>query len=357
MRDDLETDPVRFMTRLREPLWDAAREAIAAFVGAQAEGLVFVHNATTGINTVLRSWRFEQGDEILVTDHGYRACTAAAVRVAGERGAMVRTVPLVDAESAPDALADAVGDRTVLALVDHVTSPTGLILPVEEIVRRLGDRGVQVIVDGAHAPGMVETGIEELGAAAYAGNLHKWVCAPKGAGFLWVAPDLRDRIVPLVTSHGEVARRRGRSHFHDRFDWLGTDDSTAVLTAPTALDVLSRLGVGWPAIRRRNRSLTLAARQRFLGEGFEPVGSQDSVGSMVAVRLGHSVDPATADEEVRRLGAVMYDEYRVQMPVTVTADNGDLMVRLSVHLHTGEDDVDRGIDAVVGLRQRTGTTR
>ena len=228
LREEMERDPVGFVRSRREALWDEARRRFAAFVGADSEGTVLVRNATTGVNTVLRSWPLRPGDEVLVTDHGYRACTLAAQRVAADTGATVRVAELgVPARDVVDRVLGAVTSRTRLAVLDHVTSPTGLVLPIADLVRELAAQGVETIVDGAHAPGMVDTEAGSLGAAAYTGNGHKWMCAPKGAAFLWVREDLREDLRPLVTSHGEAVRRPGRSHLHDRFDWSGTDDPTA----------------------------------------------------------------------------------------------------------------------------------
>jgi isopenicillin-N epimerase len=354
LQDLLETDPVQFFDRLLEGLLDEARAALASFVGADPGGLAFIRNATTGVNALLRSLPLGAGDEILVTDHGYEACRLAASRVAAEAGASVRVAGIPSVVAGPEEVVERVlrsaTRRTRIAVVDHVTSPTALVFPVEDLVAGLAGRGIEVIVDGAHGPGQVAAAAAVPGATGYAGNCHKWMCAPKGAGFLWVRPDLRDRVLPPVTSHGEEYRRPGRPWLHDRFDWVGTEDPTPYLCVPAAIRHLETLVEGgWPAIRERNRRLALAARSRLAGLGLEPAGPEEMVGSMAALRLPRSVPPESARDEARRLAARLYDEHRVQAPVTRRRGSGDLMVRFSAHLHTSLADVERLGAAVAAL--------
>ncbi len=242
MYREMERQPIDFLVRRLEARFDAAREALAAFVGADPEDVVAVPNATAGVNSVLRSLLFEPGDELLTTDHAYNACRNALEFVASRTGARVAVArvpfPLQGPGEVIEAVLAAVTPRTRLALLDHVTSPTGLVFPVRELVAELAARGVDTLVDGAHAPGMLPLDIRELGAAYYTGNCHKWICAPKGAGFLWVRRDLQEQVRPLSISHGTNRPRAGRSRFHDEFDWTGTDDPTPFLCVPAALRFL-----------------------------------------------------------------------------------------------------------------------
>ena len=211
LREQLERDPLQFFMRQMQPLLDESRQTLARAIGAQSDDVVFVRNATTGINAVLRSLPLSPGDELLVTDHGYNACNNVVDFVAERAGATVVTVPIPlpirTGGQVVDAVLDRVTERTRLAVIDHITSPTAVVFPIEQIARGLDERGVDLLVDGAHGLGMVPLELAELGAAYYAGNCHKWLCAPKGAGFLHVREDRQAEMQPAVISHGFVAMR------------------------------------------------------------------------------------------------------------------------------------------------------
>jgi isopenicillin-N epimerase len=336
LRARLEAEPVRFMVRELPGLVDAARTALAAFFGADPAGLAFVANATTGVNTALAATPLGVGDEVLVTDHGYAACSNAAlvrVRAAGAR-LVEATLPFPGAADGivVERVMGAITPRTRVAIVDHVTSPTGLVLPVAELVRRLGERGVTVIVDGAHAPGMVELDLGAIAAPFYTGNCHKWLCAPKGAAFLWVRDDWRERTRPLVTSHGYSARVAGRSRFHLEFDWTGTADPTPWLTVPAAIDAVAAMAHGgWAEIRRRNRALALAARSAICAalEIDEPC-PESMIGALAAVPLPGAPPP---DGGLDPLQDRLFHEHRIEAPVTGWASGSRRGLRLSAHLY------------------------
>ncbi len=291
LRDRLERQPVHFLVRELEPLLDAARAELARFVGAQPDDVVFVPNATTGVNTVLRSLRFEPGDELLVTNHAYNACRNALNFVAERTGARVVVAeipfPLTDATVAIQRVLEQATSRTRLVLLDHVTSQTGLVLPVAPIISQLAQRGIDTLVDGAHAPGMVPLNLEALGAAYYTGNCHKWICAPKGAAFLHVRRDRQPLIRPLTISHGANSPRTDRSRFQIEFGWTGTADPSAVLSVPEALRVMGALlPGGWPELMQRNRALALSAR-RLLCEALHIAAPapDEMIGALASVPL------------------------------------------------------------------------
>jgi isopenicillin-N epimerase len=230
LRAQLESEPVRFFEREYEPLLDEALATLGTFLGARPSDLAAVTNTTQAVNSVLRSLVLKPGDEVLTTTHAYNACRQALEAVATRSGAKVIVAPvpfpLTGAADHDDAVLSCVTNNTRLALLDHVTSPTALCFDLARLVGELESRGVLVLVDGAHAPGMVELRLEGLGASFYAGNLHKWVCAPKGAAFLYVRPDRQALVRPLAISHGANSPRVDRSRFRLEYDWVGTIDPT-----------------------------------------------------------------------------------------------------------------------------------
>ena len=265
IRERIELNPTRFFLEgeYQERL-DQARRAVAHFVGADEAGLVFVTNATAGVNGVLRSLEpaLLPGDEILVTDHEYNACTNAAIVSASRAGAVVSTAavpfPLEHESEVVDAVLAAVTERTRILLIDAVTSATGLVLPVAELVAKL-EPDVRVLVDAAHAPGMIDFDVAQLGASYVTANCHKWMCSAKGAAFLWVRPDRRDDVYPAVISHGyNGGWPTEGGHLHAQFDWTGTHDPSAWLTVPDALAVVEAMHPdGWPGVRNVIRETVL----------------------------------------------------------------------------------------------------
>ena len=353
IRAQMEANPVRFISLDYRPMLAEAIARAAEFVRADPDGFAFLPNATTGVNTVLRSLDFAPGDEILVTDHGYEACILAAEYVAGRTGASVRVAPLPDTVVAPsefvDAVLSAVTPRTRLAVIDHVTSATALICPLAEIVAALGERGVPTLVDGAHAPGMIDLDVSAIGAAAYTGNWHKWVCAPKGAGFLWVSPEWRDLIRPLVISHG--AGQCGVDRFRATFDWTGTADPSAYLSVPTAIDAVGgMMEGGWPAVRDRNRRVTLEMRRRIVeGLGLTPAGPESMAGSMAAFPVPprwFDGDPADGARSI----VVGLLEQGIAVGASPRRGSSAVYLRVSAHLHTAADDVDGLVAVLRGWR-------
>lgn len=347
LRDRLEAEPVRFFLKDHPVLLDEARGALADFVRADPDGLVFVPNATTGVNTVLRSLTLRAGDEILSTDHGYPACRYAARDIASAAGAVAVEAEIPLTVTGPEEVASAViarlGPRTRLVVVDHVTSPTAVVLPVEAIVAAARERGIPVLVDGAHAPGMLDLDLGALGADFYTGNCHKWLCAPKGVGFLWVAEAWRDRVRPLVLSHG-AGTAPGRERFREEFDWTGTSDPTAALCVPEAIRVMAELvDGGWPEIRRRNHELACRAR-RVLEEvpGVAALAPDGMLGSMAAVRLPDA-DPKTPPARFNwdMLQASLHDNHGIEVPVMAFPAWPRRVLRVSAQLYNHEGEYRR----------------
>jgi isopenicillin-N epimerase len=358
-RDRMEAEPVLFFSHDLEPALDAARVALAAFVGADPDDLAFVPNATAATNTVLRSLRFEPGDELLTTDHAYNAVKNAMEFVAERDGAsvVIAAVPFPGTfpESVLAAVLAAVTPRTRLAVLDHITSATGLILPIAELVAALTDRGVETLVDGAHAPGQVALDVAAIGATYYAANLHKWVCAPKGSGFLWVKSDRKAVIRPLAISHGANSPRRDRSRFRVEFDWTGTSDPSAYLAVPDAIRFGEGLMAGgWTALRARNHVLAIAGRDLLCAAlGVDLPAPDTMIGTMASVPLPIERSPGGVQ------GVDLYDDpvhdhlARLGMQVMVTPwpqrpDDGPWrrLVRISAAAYNDLDQFQRLADAL-----------
>jgi isopenicillin-N epimerase len=357
LRERLESEPVRFLSRELEGLLDEARTALASFVGAGPDDLAFVPNATTGVNTVLRWLALDPGDEILATDHAYNACRNALDAVAAGSRARVAVAPMPFPVKSPDDVIDSVlgrvGPRTRLALVDHVTSPTGLVLPIERLVGELSARGVDALVDGAHAPGMVPLDLRALGAAYYTGNCHKWMCAPKGSGFLHVRPDRQAGVRPLVISHGANSRRTDRSRYRLEFDWMGTVDPTAYLTVPEAIrHVGSLLPGGWPAVMARNRATALGARDRLCEILSVPTPAPDSmIGSLAAVPVPVDFGPPPLIDEPDPLQTVLFDRFGIEVLVFTWRALATRILRVSAQLYNTAADYERLAQALGVLRE------
>jgi isopenicillin-N epimerase len=328
---ELEQGPTDFFTRkVARWFWNGkeepgrlaeARGVLAAFVGACADDLVFVPNATSGLNAVIRSLRLKPGDEVLTTEHEY--------------GAIKRTWEFAGAKLVvcePDELGSRIGPRTRAVSVSHITSPTALVFPVAEICAAAREAGALTIVDGAHAPGHVALDLETLGADIYAGNCHKWLCAPKGAGFLWARPEHQGWISPLVVSWGY----REDADFAERHGWQGTRDPAAYLAVPKAIEVHATFDA------ERSRTVADLAEEQLAALGLPRVSGEPAP-YMRAVEL----PPGDPDELWSRL----YDEFRVEVPVY--AWSGRRLLRVSIGPYNDEADVGRLVMALERLLEES----
>lgn len=305
-RDEMEREPVDFLARRLPLLLAEARAALAPFVGARADDLAFVQNATTGANAVIDSVALRPGDELLTTDHRYDAVRNAMEARARRAGARVVEAALpfpgIDADTVVDAVAAAITPRTRLLVVDWITSPTALVLPVRRLVKLAQERGVPVLVDGAHAPGQVRVDLDALGADWWVGNLHKWTCAPKGAALLWARADRHEALRAPVTSHGWGAGLQAE------LEWPGTFDPTAWLAAPEAVR-----WHGGQALMDANRALAAAALPVVAdssGLDLPPPPPEAMRGAMHAFPL----DGVPA-ERFAELWNTLFEVHRVEVPI------------------------------------------
>jgi isopenicillin-N epimerase len=344
-RQQLEQEPLRFIMREFEPLLEISRQALASFVGAEPADLVFVPNATTGVNSVLRSLSFELGDELLTTNHCYNACRNALEFVAQRSGAkvVVATIPfpLENSDQIVASVLSCVTPRTKLALLDHITSPTALIFPLQALVQALAERGVDTLVDGAHAPGMIPLNLKDIGATYYTGNCHKWMCAPKGAAFLVVQGNRQSQIRPLTISHGANSPRTDYSRFQLEFGWTGTQDPTPYLCIPAVLEFMNAQlpQGGWQAVMDRNRVLALQARQLLAEALSQPLPCPDEmVGAIAAIPLPQSFGPPQLSSiGIDTLQDWLWEKYHIEVPIVPWANPTQKFVRISAQLYNHLD--------------------
>ena len=355
-RARMEREPVRFLVRELEPLLDQARREVAAFVGAGAEGLVFVPNATAGVNAVLRSLDLDKHDELLVTNQEYNASRNALDYAAQLAGSKVVQIDIPFPIQSPDEVVErvlaAVTDRTRLLLIDHITSQTALVLPVERLVAEMSRRGIDTLVDGAHAPGMIPLDLRKLGAAYYTGNLHKWVCAPKGAAFLYIHENRRRSVRPIAISHGASSTRTDRSRLWLEFDWTGTFDPTAWLAAADSLrSIASLVEGGWPEVMRRNRTLALRARDILAAHlGIAPPAPDAMIGSMAALQLPDGSADAAPSLYGDPLQDVLLERHHIEVPIVPWPQPPKRVLRVSAHLYNNEaeyDELGRVLEALL----------
>jgi isopenicillin-N epimerase len=331
---ELEAEPIDFIDRRLPALLDGARTALGEYVGCAAQELAFVQNATTGVNLAARSLALRPDDEVLATDLEYGACDLAWEWVCRRAGARyVRApipLPIREPSEVVDALFAAAGERTRAVNVSHITSSTGLLLPLEAILARARSLGLVTIVDGAHVPAHVPLSIEALDADYYSGNAHKWLNAPKGAGFLHVRPERQERVDAAIVSWGYT---EGKS-FSERIEMQGTRDLAAWLAVPDAIRYQAERD--WDAVRDRSRRLARDARRELCDLlGTDPLAPDSMLAQMAAVQLPHSAPD---------LSERLFTRHRVEIPVT--GENNDLL-RLSVAGYTTRDDIDRLLAALV----------
>jgi isopenicillin-N epimerase len=324
-RRQLEEQPTRFMREILPAGLAAAAARLGAFLGAEGKDIGLLDNATSGCNAVLRSLQLAAGDEVLVLSHGYGAVRNTVRFVTDRAGARMTEAaipfPRPDAAAIVASVAAALTDRTRVAVMDHITSGSALVLPLREIIVACHAAGVPVLVDGAHGPGQVTLDLGALGADWYVGNCHKWLCAPKGSAFLWAAPDRQAELHPLTISHGF-----GQG-FRAEFDWTGTRDSSACLAIPTALDFHQRLGGA--ALRARNIALAAEGARLLADRLGTEVGTTGAfAGAMGVVRVPVAAPPTV--EWAQRLRQKLL-EARTDAPVH--ALDGAIWLRISAHAY------------------------
>jgi len=328
LRQQMEAEPVGFFVEALEPLLDTARSALAAFLACDSDDLAFVPNASAGVSTILRSLRFEPGDEILAFHHEYNACKNALLHIARQNGARVVIVrfpfPAGSSEQIAHAITSAITPRTRLLLLSHITSPSATLCPAAEIIRLAQTQGVDVLLDSAHGPGNIPLDLKALGAAYTTGNLHKWCCAGKGTAFLHVRRDRQHLISPLIISHGANSKRTDRSRFRLEADFTGTQDLSGPLSLPEVLQFLPSLlpAASWQAVMAHNHALA----QQGAGILAAALGTSPALPRHLATSMALVPLPRHDDAVEARLKAMptryedalqdrLLQRHRVQVPI------------------------------------------
>lgn len=340
---EMERNPVQFLGRRSAGLLRHARERLAGYLGANADDLVFVSNATTGVNIVAKSLHLNPGDEVLTTDLEYGACRATLARVCAAAGARLVLVPVplpLTREGFVAAMTEAMTPRTRLVMMSHITSPTALRLPIEPVLAQARRRGIASLIDGAHAPGQIPLDLAALGADYYTGNCHKWMCAPKGTAFLHARSEHHAGLFAMVTSWGEVAPDGpsawdgfiGQGVFERRMQWQGSRDLTGFLAVPAAIDF--HAAHDWAARCADCHRRAMALLQRVSARtGIAPIAADEFFLQMAPLPVPH--------QDAAALRARLFDEFRIEVPVTqhANADCARTFVRVSVQPYTTDEDL------------------
>ncbi len=331
----LEGQPVEFLGRKAGELLSQARASLAEYLGTASDNLVYVPNVTVALNIAARSISLGPGDEVLATNMEYGALDRTWRFLAQKQGFKYINQPISTPVSSCQEIVDAawagVTERTKVIFVSHIASPTALIFPVKEICRRARQEGILTVVDGAHAPGQIDVYLADLGADFYGGNCHKWLCAPKGSGFLFADPSVQPLVEPLVVSWGWQSEHPGPSQFIDYLAWAGTRDISAFLAVPAAIQYQAEHQ--WHQVQADCHALARRAQLQISSLTGQPLLYPDTAAwfaQMVVARLPDAVDPV-------HLHDTLWNEYRIEVPVF--AWNGKNLIRVSIQAYNSEDDV------------------
>jgi isopenicillin-N epimerase len=341
----LEKQPVEFLGRRISGLLAESRAALGCYLGTHADNLVYTQNVTISLNIVARSLELKSGDEVLATDHEYGAMDRTWRFLSKEYDFRYVNqhieLPLVTEEKFIDDFWRGVTPQTRVIFLSHITSPTAIIFPVKEIVRRAREAGIITIIDGAHVPGQLPLHLDSLGVDFYGGNLHKWLCAPKGAGFLYARPEAQHLLKPLVVSWGYESETPSGSNFIDHHEWWGTRDMAAFLSVPAAIQF--QLDNHWDEVRDSCHRLLVHAQKRICElTGLAPLHPQADnwFAQMASATL-------PADTDIPLLKQRLYDEYRIEIPVHEW--NGHKLIRISIQGYNSKRDVDKLVMALSKL--------
>ncbi len=337
---ELENQPVEFLGRRHNALMHISREVLAKYLGTSTENVIYAQNVTIALNIVARSLDLGTGDEVLSTDHEYGAMDRTWRFLSKERGFAYISQP-VDLTSQDDFVESfwrGVTPQTRVIFLSHITSPTATIFPVGKIIQRARAKNIITVIDGAHVAGQLPLHLDSLGADFYGGNLHKWLCAPKGAGFLYARPEMQYLLKPLVVSWGYESETPSGSTFIDHNEWWGTRDVAAFLTVPMAIQFQQEHD--WVKVRSACHQLVVDTWQRINAlTGLTPL--HPSADGWFAQMI---VSPLPVDTDIVEMKKKLYDEYRIEIPLIDW--HGNKLIRLSVQGYNSKHDMDRLLDAL-----------
>ena len=352
-QDLMEKEPVQFFEELMPDILAKSRTALGKFLSCNANDLAFVSNATSGVNTILRSLQFEQGDEILVPNHAYQACRNTIDFVARRWGATVVEVAIPFPIDGPQVIIElmksACTERTKLVMIDTVTSPTGLRMPFEELTEFFEGRGVEVLLDAAHGIGMIPLNLGKLGASYVTSNCHKWLCAPKGSAFLYVRNDKQSKIQPLTISHGHTFPLGDTTRFRHEFDWTGTQDISGWCTIPAVIEGMAKLvDGGWEAIMQHNHDLAIQGRDILCERlGIEQPCPNEMIACISTIKLPGEIPAKEKMHEPDPLHHVLSEKYNIQVPVWSWPSPEGRYLRISAQLYNSIEQYELLADALV----------
>ncbi|NIM93980.1 MAG: aminotransferase class V-fold PLP-dependent enzyme [Anaerolineales bacterium] len=340
---ELERQPMKFLGREYSGRMAEARKALAETVGTEPDNIVYVTNATTAVNIVARSLSLDPGDRVLSTDHEYGALDRTWQYLSERRGFTYSRHPIpLPAKSdmeIVETLWSGVTSNTRVIFLSHITSPTAITFPVDEICRLARQQGIITIIDGAHAPGQIPLSLDELGADYYAANLHKWLCAPKGAAFLYARPERQAILEPLIVSWGWRSEKPGPSAFVDLYEWVGTKDPSAFLSVPEAIRFQQENN--WEEVRKKCHELAVKTQNRLVDlTGLHPLTSPSQYVQMVSALL-----PPINPEHLQKS---LHEKYQIE--VIVDSWNAQPYIRVSIQGYNGEEDIDRLLEALRELQ-------
>jgi isopenicillin-N epimerase len=338
-RELMEREPVDFFVNKMPELLNESKEKLAKFVATDNNDIVFVQNTTTGVNQILTSIQYKTGDAWLTTSHAYGACKNAITHFASKNGIELKIAdipfPVNNDDEILQSIAEELNSNIKLALIDHITSATGMIFPIKKIIDLLHAHDVLVIVDGAHAPGMVPLNIKELDADFYVGNCHKWMCAPKGSAFIYVKKEFQESIKPMVISHFNDIDIGGNSHWSNQFMWDGTHDFSQYICVGDTIDFMNSLHPeGWNGIMQHNHKLAWEGANLIAERlNIELPLEEKFVGSMVNIPMPEGEEGFPKFNETPPLKKVLFEKCKIEVPIFFFPAAPKQWLRISAQLY------------------------